>query len=409
MTTARIGPARRTDTQRLRVICLGYIVRGSLGGMAWSDLQYLIGLRRLGHDVYFVEDSGDHPSCYDPDRNITSVDPSYGLRFARDELERIGMGDRWAYYDAHSEQWHGPRGASMVEIARSADVVLNLAAVNPLRPWFADVPVRALVDQDPVFTQARIITDKAAHDHALAHNAYFSFGENVGVSKAAMPADGISWQPTRQPIDAGSLRPRSVGKGNGAFTTVMIWESYPPREIQGVRYGTKADSFDPYLTLPAETSHRFLVALGGATAPRAVLEEHGWLLADPIATTRDVPTYLSFIRDSMAEFSVAKQAYVISHSGWFSERSVAYLASSRPVVVQDTGFTEWLESGRGVLAFRTREEADDALDQVAGDYERHRRHARDIAIEYFDYRVVLASLLERALMSPVVRGEARAN
>ena len=145
-------PARISASERLRIIVLGYIVRGPLGGLAWHHLQYVLGLVELGHDVIFVEDSDDYPACYDPARNVVDTDPSYGLDFTARTFERVGLGQRWAYYDAHTTRWLGPCAGQVLSLCASADLLLNLSGVNPLRPWLLQIPARALVDTDPVFT-----------------------------------------------------------------------------------------------------------------------------------------------------------------------------------------------------------------------------------------------------------------
>ena len=354
---------------RLRIIVLGYIVRGPLGGMVWSNLQYLLGLARLGHDVYFVEDSDDYPSCYDPARDVVDADPTYGLGFAARELERIGLGERWAYWDAHTTRWLGPRAARIVEVCASADLLLNLCGINPVRPWLARIPVRVL-----------------------------TFAENIGTSRCAIPDDGLPWRPTRQPVVLDAL-PATPGPADGKFTTVMQWESYPAREYAGVRYGMKSDSFTPYLDLPGSAGRILELALGGPNPPRELLHGKGWLLRGSREPTVDVPTYLGYIRQSKAEFSVAKHAYVVTGSGWFSERSVTYLTSGRPVLVQDTGFSRWLPTGAGVIAFASPEEALGGIESINGRYALHCEAAPAVAEAYFDSRKVLPQLIEGA-MSP---------
>lgn len=384
------------EQSRARIIILGYIVRGPLGGLAWHHLQYVLGLSGLGHDVYFIEDSDDYPSCYDPIRNIMDTDPTYGLRFAAHTFERVGLGDRWVYYDAHTSRWLGPCADRILDICAWADLLLNLSGVNPLRPWLMEIPVRAFVDTDPVFTQIRHLTDPAALNLAKQHTAFLSFGENVGQLRSAIPDDGLRWQATRQPIvlDAWPLTPGPV---QGKFTTVMQWDSYPMREYNGRRYGMKSDSFAPYMDLPEQVGHIFELAVGSPSAPRTLLYSHGWAVLNPLEPTRDPWTYQRYIQQSKAEFSVAKHGYVVSRSGWFSDRSAAYLASGRPVVIQDTGFSEWLETGGGVIAFNTPEEAIGGIELINSRYEFHCRAARAVAEEYFDARKVLPHLLECAL------------
>lgn len=227
-------------SERLRIVVLGYIVRGPLGGLAWHHLQYALGLARLGHDVHFVEDSDDHPSCYDPSVDRTGTNPSYGLRFAGRAFDALGLGGRWAYHDAHGRGWLGPAANRVLEACARADVLLNLSGMNPLRPWVAQIPVRALVDTDPVFTQLRHLRDPTALAHARRHTVFFTFGENVG----ELPSDGLPWQPTRQPIalDAWVASP---GPADGRFTTVLQWDSYASVRHNGRQYGMKSDSFAP--------------------------------------------------------------------------------------------------------------------------------------------------------------------
>ncbi len=380
----------------LRIIVLGYIVRGPLGGMAWHHLQYVLGLARLGHDVYFAEDSDDFPSCYDPDRGIVGVDPAYGLRFATAAFTRLGLGDRWAYHDEHTGRWLGPCAGSIREAFRSADLLLNISGVNPLRPWSLDVPARALIDTDPAFVQVRHLTDPAARALAEAHTSFFTFGENIPGGRSRVPDEGFPWRPTRQPVvlDAWPVTP---GPAEGRLTTVMQWDSYPAREYQGQRFGMKADSFGPYFDLPARTEAMFELAVGSASAPRDLLRDRGWLVCDPLQVTLDPWTYQRYLRESKAEFAVTKHGYVASRCGWFSERSACYLASGRPVVVQDTGFTDRLPVGAGVLAFSSFEEAVAAVDELGRRYAYHCGEARAVAEEYFDARKVLPRLLDEIL------------
>jgi hypothetical protein len=181
----------------------------------------------------------------------------------------------------------------------------------------------------------------------------------------------------------------------------MQWESYPGRDYNGQHYGMKSEAFSPYLQLPGRTGARFEIAVGGAEADRT-LRQNGWQVRDPFEVSRSPSTYEEFLRSSKGEFSVAKHGYVVSRSGWFSERSAAYLASGRPVVIQETGFSDWLAAGVGVLAFNTPDEALAGIDAVNSRYDFHCRAAREIAEEYFDARKVLPPLLERAMSSATV-------
>lgn len=380
-------------SSRLRILVLGYIVRGPLGGLAWHHLQYVMGLTRLGHDVYFVEDSDDYPACYDPTTDSMGTDPGYGLRFIAETFERVGLSDHWAYFDAHTNRWFGTLGEGILDICASAELLLNLSGVNPLRPWLCSVPARALVDTDPVFTQIRHLTEPAARALAEQHTAFFTFGENFGRPGCTIPDDGFPWRPTRQPmvLDAWPVTP---GPADGRFTTVMQWDSYPAREYNGRRYGMKSVSFEPYFELPTQTHAQFELALGSPTAPRELLKSKGWSVLDPREPTRDPWTYQAYIRESKAEFTVAKHGYVVSQSGWFSERSAAYLASGRPVVAQDTGLSTNLPAGLGLQVFTTPEEAEAAIEVVGRDYHQHCKASRELVEAHFDAQAVLYSLVE---------------
>lgn len=385
-------------SSRLRIIVLGYIVRGPLGGLAWHHLQYVMGLRALGHDVYFIEDSDDYPSCYDPEFDIVETDPSYGLRFAAQTFDRVGLGGRWCYHDAFTDRWMGPLAPLAYDVCKSAELLLNLSGVNPLRPWFAKVPRRAFVDTDPAFTQIRHLTEPHRRELAAAHNSFFTFAENIGRDDCFVPEDGFAWQPTRQPIQIDAW-PVTPGPPEGSWTTVMQWESYHTLEYEERYYGMKSDSFEWFADLPARAGSVFEIALGSKSAPREFLTAKGWRLLDPLKVTRDPWTYQEFIRGSKAEFTVAKHGYVSSRSGWFSERSAAYLASGRPVLTQQTGFSDWLQTGAGLLAFETMEEALAGIDEIDARYEHHCRAARELAEAFFDARKVLPDLIERALHS----------
>jgi hypothetical protein len=379
----------------VRVLVLGYIVRGALGGHAWQHLQYAIGLRQLGHDVYFLEDSDDFESCYDPRTHEMTRDPSFGLAFARDIFKRVGMPERWAYYDAHAATWHGPSAQDVDELCRTAEVCLNVSGVNPLRDWMLQIPVRALIDTDPAFTQVRNRMDPAARRSAQRHNAFFSFAESIGRADCGIPSDGFAWQPTRQPIVVEAW-PVTPGRPDANFSTMLQWESYPELSHEGRTYGMKSRSFEPYFDLPSRVDALLELAIGSASAPRERLREAGWIVRDPYELSRDPWVYQKFIASSKAEFTVAKHGYVSTNSGWFSDRSAEFLASGRPVITQETGFSRWLDAGAGLLAFNSPDEARDAIGRVCADYERHCAAARDIAEKYFESRDVLTSLLERA-------------
>jgi hypothetical protein len=386
----------------LRILVLGYIVRCPLGGMAWHHLQYVLGLKQLGHDVYFFEDSGDDPwACYDPQRNVNDKNPSYGLNFISHTFEKVGLTERWTYHDVLGSQWYGPASELVEELLTTADLLLNLSGSNVLRPWFLKIPRKVFIDTDPVFTQLRHLNEPSRLSGAMQHNAFFSFGENIGKSHCTIPDDGIAWKTTRQPVvlDAWPVTPPKIT--GGKFTTVMQWDNTlqnVPRDYKGHRYGRKSDSFEPYMALPQRTSEQLELALAG-DAPRNELRKMGWLLCNPLEVTQDPWTYQKYIQESKGEFSVAKHGYWVTNSGWFSERTACYLATGRPVVVQETGFSTWLSTGIGVIPFTTAEDACEAFQEINARYVFHCEAARALAEYYFDSRKVLNNLIEEVLAS----------
>jgi hypothetical protein len=374
----------------LRILCSGHLVRYPLGGHSWHHLQYLIGLHRLGQEVFFFEDFGWPDSCYDPASNIMTSDPAYGVAYTKRLLEGYGLGDRWCYL-AEDGTAHGFSREELAEICRTCDLYLNLSNIN----WIPELELcrrRALVDTDPVFTQLRA--------HGLGgpferYHALFSYGENVHRPGCDMPTGGARWKPTRQPVVL-DLWEAVPGDPAAPFTTVVNWRSIKEVESNGRIYGQKDREFEPFFSLPRETGQPMEIAASAPGEVKRRLAEGGWALADPREVTRNPSTYQAYIRRSRAEFCVAKHAYVTTRNGWFSDRSSAYLASGRPAIIQDTGFSDFLPCGEGLLAWRKPVEAVAAVERLQVEYQAHCRAARSLAESYFDARVVLSSLLENS-------------
>lgn len=380
--------------ERLRIVVTGILVRTPLGGLSWHYMHYLLGLKALGHDVIYFEDSDDwEECCYDPSTHTVGPDPSFGLRWAGTVLEQVDFGDSWAYHDVHTKTWHGPLGEKARDFCRSADILLNVSGACWLRDWLRGIPRRVYVDTDPAFEQVRILTTDFRRELADEHNVFFTFGENLSTGTATCPDADRSWLATRQPI-AMEWWPAIRGRSESPFTTVLQWDSYPTREYDGRFYGMKSHSFETVFGLPMRTSQPLELALAGVKAPRQRLMEGGWRIADALEVTRDPWSYRAYIQGSKAEFTIAKHGYVEGNTGWFSERSAGYLATGRPVITQSTGSP--LPTGEGLLTFSSEDEAAAALDDVANDYARHCAAARELATEYFDAEHVLTRLLEQS-------------
>ncbi len=378
----------------MRILILGYIIRGPIGGMTWHHLQYVVGLKKLGHDVYFLEDSGDTLySCYDPVRHVTDTDASYGLKYAEGVFRNVGLEDRWCYFDAHSNCWKGPLKNSIKEKISNAEVLINLSCSNTPREWFAKIPKRILIDTDPVFTQIRNLTEKNRNELSLSHNAFFTFGENFGKQGCGIPDDGFPWIPTRQPVVIDMWKVTQE-RPAADWTTVMQWDSYQPGLYNKTEFGMKSLSFRKFMNIPEfiQDEH-FELALGGEHAPVEELKSNGWKIINSLDITQTPESYVKYIHESKGEWSVAKDGYVKSLSGWFSERSTCYLACGKPVILQDTGFSSIFPTGKGIFAFDDMEGIKEAVNIIKGDYHFQCTQARNLANELFDSDMVLNNIL----------------
>ncbi len=376
----------------MRIVVLGYIIRGPLGGLCWHYLQYVLGLKQLGHQVLFLEDSDNFPGCYNPEIFETTTDPAYGIQFITALFSKHQLQNNWAYYDEHTNRWFGLPKNEVLEFCNTADVVINISNVNPLRDWWFKIPKRILIDTDPAFTQIRHLEEPTYHAIAENHTHFFTYGENFGKPGCLIPDDGFSWKPTRQPVVT-DLWKIADPDATGKWTTVMQWDSYKTRQYKGISFGMKSASFTPFFDLPKAVEDSFELAIGGDTTPAEKLINGGWKLSNPLTITKTSEIFQRYLQQSKGEFSVAKHGYVVSNSGWFSERSAGYLATGRPVVLQDTGFSDIIETGRGVFAFTSANEAAAAIAIINSDYKKHCLYAREIAEAYFRADKVLGLLL----------------
>lgn len=381
----------------LRIVCSGFLIRYPVGGFTWHHLQYLLGFWRLGHDVTYFEDCGWRRSCYDLGRDVMTADPSYGIGYLVELLRPYGLDGHWCYLSEDGTA-HGMSRAQLQERCRDCDLYLNLSNLNWV-PEVLDCRRRVLVDTDPVFTQIGAL---GIGGHLADHHTRFTFGANVHRPGCDMPTAGLRWLPTRQPVLL-DLWPVQKGRSAAPFTTVMNWSALPDCRHEHRVYGQKDREFEPFFTLPHEAGEPMEIAVSfepkvcDPEPARQRLIAGGWQLADPMAVSRDPWTFQRYIQNSRAEFSVAKHGYVVTRSGWFSDRTASYLASGRPAVVQDTGFSDWLPTGSGLLAFRSREEALAGIEAVKARYDFHSREARALAEAFFDAPKVFSRLLEQAL------------
>jgi hypothetical protein len=383
-----------------RIVVTGFVGLFPFGGVAWDYVQYVLGLEALGCDAIYLEDTGVWPVYQDG-----YLDCSLNVAHVAETMERFGLAGRWAYRDEISGGCFGLSEAALREFCRTADVFLNLSGSATLREEYAAIPVRALVDTDPMFTQIQYLSGKSLTDGPSGmrqliddHTHHFTLGAGIGSAHCQIPTLGLQWYPTLPPIvlklwDA-SDPPTG---GSRCYSTVMNWRVVDDVEFEGQRWGQKDVEFMRFLLLPQRVPE---IPLGlavsqtsGTGFPLEAVRDAGWIVLDPDLCAYDTRSYQEFIVGSRGEFSVAKQTYVKANTGWFSCRSVCYLASGRPVVAQDTAWSRLLPNGCGLLAFRDEESAVEALRRVEADPKTHSKAARAIAEEHFDSGRVLNKML----------------
>ena len=375
-----------------RVVVSGYAVRYPLGGMLWAHLHYVVGLHRLGHEVWFVEDAGgwDDP-CYDPDLGDMTSDPSFGLSVVGEVMERFSLADRWAYRDGGG-RWHGLDGATLADAVASADLFLDVGGASYFDAMRA-ARRRAYVDMDPVFTQ---LGRFGGDDRLAEYDVLFTYGWNIG--RGASVATGpFEWRPLAPPVVL-ELWPDGDSAGEATrWTTVGSLGAYGAVEHDGERYGQKDTEFLRLADLPKLTSSELELAADPDGEAEAALAAGGWRVVDARAVSRDPWRYRDYVRGSRGEISAAKGAYVKARAGWLSDRTATYLAAGRPAVVQDTGIPRELVAQGGLAVFQTAEGAAAALAGMEADYGAARSAARALAERHFDARTVLEGLLADAL------------
>jgi hypothetical protein len=322
-------------------------------------------------------------------------------------MEQFGLADRWGYRDEASGAWYGMSEMQVAQVCRDADLFINISCSTFMRDEYMAIPARALIDSDPMFTQIQYATAKNLSDSEAgirgllnAHTHHFTFGENVFTDDCRIPDCGFAWITTRQPICLTHWPATPVPVDRlAAYSTVMNWSAAAPLAFNGETWGQKDVEFLRYMAFPEVVPAIPLsVAVAQTTGqpfPAAEAQSHGWQVLDPMKHAPDWRSYRTFIQQSRGEFSVAKETYVKARTGWFSCRSACYLASGRPVVTQDTGWSRYLPHGHGLFAFDSQESAVEALKQIETDPALHSQAARRIAEEHFDSNQVIGELLQQ--------------
>ncbi len=331
----------------MTIILAGTIGRSGLGGQAWACLQYLLGLRALGHDVYYLEDCGDTTFVWDWEKEEWNYELDYPSAYVEKCLTPFGFGDRWIYRTNA-----GSRGMSLGKfLTLCANTDLLVLRASPLSVWRTEYERprrRAFIDVDPGFTQIAVANGEHGMREGIARcEKRFTIGQRIGLEDCPIPKCGGPWLKTLPPI----FLPEWPFAESAAtyFSSIVRWQGFREAKYGGVSYGQRDQQFPKYLELPRRTSQKFQLALMG-TDPEN-LTRHGWDVSAGEVISRTPELYREYIQQSRGEFSVPKHGYVAARSGWFSDRSVCYLASGRPVVIEDTGLRDWLPAGPGSFRF----------------------------------------------------------
>jgi hypothetical protein len=384
-----------------RVVVLGLMGQYPFGGMAWQVIHHVLGFERLGVECFYVENSGAPP--YSP--RLQSVNDSAGenVRFLADTFARHGLADRWVYWDSLTDEWPGMGKAKADELLREADVIVNLCGASRPDPELKRKGCLVYIETDPILEQFKIAGgDLQSRAYLESHDLLFTYGIRIGDPRCRVPSVGIPWRKTHPPV------------------IVDLWQSQPPARapwrtiatyrnkgkdvvVDGRTYHwSKHPNFERVMDLPKRTPETLEIALvtAGENAVRERFLANGWKLEDPVAISSDPDVYRAYIQGARGEFSVEKEDQTELKVGWFSDRSVCFLAAGRPCVLQDTGIGEVIALGEGLLEWNTPQEAIEALARVSADYERHCAAAVRVAREHFEASVLLPPMLEAAGVSP---------
>lgn len=360
------------------------------GGATWAVLQYILGLRNLGHDVFFIEPI--------PAASIrpagAALAASVNARYFLDVATRFELRGRAALLRPDTRETVGRSYDELVATAATTDLLINISGMLADPELFWAIRRRIYLDLDPAFNQ--LWHTVAGIDIRLdGHTHYVTIGCTIGTPACEVSTCGRAWITTLQPIVL-SEWPLTSGNPDAAWTTIGNWRGYGSIQHGGVLYGQKAHSLRRFMTVPRRTKEQFLLALAihpGEVNDLAALAENGWRLVDPSQVAATPDDYQAFIQRSKGEFGIAKSGYVASRCGWFSDRSLCYLASGRPVLAQDTGLAGILPTGDGLITFSTEDEVIAGIEEMRRDYVRHAQSARRLAEEHFASDRVLGRLL----------------
>lgn len=361
------------------------------GGESWVRLSWLLGLRRFGFDVHFIEELAPKlPSALSQDDMFEKT------KYLEQVAARFGLTRNISVVTPAGDVVFGPSADDLADLADRADFLVNISGNLSSHALLSRFRRRAYIDIDPGYTQFWHAAGQLGRS-LREHNAWFTVGENIGTPASLIPTDGIPWRTVRPPVVLDEW-PVRVADRSDRLTTIAGWRgAFGTVEADGRRYGVKAHQWRRFLKLPSLVPQQLEVALAIDVADekdRTSLLDHGWHLVNPRNVAGDPDRFRDYIQRSGGEFSVAQGIYVETNSGWFSDRTVRYLASGKPVLVQDTGFSRTLPTGEGLVTFKDLREATDGAKRIAASYESHARAARQLAEEYFDSDRILGAFLD---------------
>ena len=368
-----------------------------VAGIIFITMQYVLGLKRLGYDVYYVEAHARTPSMFMTSEHDDSS--ALASRFIADTMKTFGIADdHWAFHALHDDgRCYGLSLTQLNQLYRSAGLILNLHGGTIPLPEHYETGRLVYLGTDPVEHEIDVYHNvRETIEYLEPHCAFFTWGENYGNPDCKMPvSEQFHFKPTRQPVVLDLWEPFGNGAGE-SFTTIASWrQPWRVLKFQGeVYYWSKHFEFLKFIDLPQKRAQPFELALGSyEEEDKSLLERHGWRLREALSVSTDVDAYRHYIGQSRAEFTVAKDQNVRLRSGWFSDRSATYLAAGRPVITQETGFSNVLPTGEGLFGFSSMDDILAAVDAINTDHERHSRAASAIAHAFFDHAVVLKQLL----------------
>jgi hypothetical protein len=387
--------------KRKKIIVMGFTAGVPIAGVIWQHVHYIVGLQRLGHEVYYIEDSARYP--YHPVTFEQNEDYTYAAAILKKLAAQFGFEDRWSYCARFlpDHPCAGLPKSRIVELYREADAILNICGTQEFNEDLLQNDRILYVESDPGVEQIKVDKgEQTTIDYLGKHRALFTFGENVGAPDFPVPTHGLKWLPTRQPVVTDLWKSATPPPADSVFTTVANWNTSGRKDIEwrGDKYlWSKSLEFLKFVEAPERAGEEFELATTINDAPtRELFLKNRWRFTDPNPMSVDYNAYLRYIQDSKGEFTAAKDQYVRLNTGWFSDRTACYLAAGRPAITQETGFTKYYGGKRGLFAFQTHDEITEAVREINADYAAHSRAAYEVAHEYFEAEKVLTSLLERA-------------